>query len=63
MRTDDSTLIKALNILSSDIESGDGVANACIAEAALRLQELVDRVKELEQTVCMYDKASSGCLN
>ena len=41
-RTDDSTLIAALRILARDIESGDGVANAAIAEAADRLQELAD---------------------
>lgn len=39
-RTDDKTLITALWILSHDIQSDDGVANACIAEAALRLEEL-----------------------
>jgi hypothetical protein len=41
MRTDTQTLIDALRILVRDIESEDGVANACIAEAADRLQELI----------------------
>jgi hypothetical protein len=41
-RTDDSTLIAALRILARDIECGDGVANATIAEAADRLETLVD---------------------
>ncbi len=41
MRTDTETLIEAMKILSRDIESGDGVANAAIAEAAERLGELV----------------------
>lgn len=41
MKTDDEILIKALEILSSDIQSDDGVANACIAEAAQRLRELI----------------------
>lgn len=40
MKTDDKTLIEALRILSRDIQSGDGVTNACIAEAADRLEEL-----------------------
>lgn len=40
MKTDDKTLIEALRILSRDIQSDDGVANACIAEAANRLAEL-----------------------
>lgn len=40
MRTDDKTLIEALEILACDIQSGDGIANACIREAAQRLREL-----------------------
>jgi hypothetical protein len=34
------TLIVAMRILARDIQSGDGVANAAIAEAADRLEEL-----------------------
>jgi hypothetical protein len=41
-RTDDSTLLAALRILARDIQSGDGCANACLLEAAIRLEELVD---------------------
>jgi hypothetical protein len=41
-RTDDATLIAALRILARDIQSGDGCANACLLEAAIRLEELVD---------------------
>jgi hypothetical protein len=37
-----ATLVKALRVLVDDIESGDGVANACIAEAADRLEALDD---------------------
>lgn len=33
------TLIAALRILARDIQSGDGVANAAIAEAADRLED------------------------
>lgn len=33
------TLIAAMRILARDIQSGDGVANAAIAEAADRLEE------------------------
>lgn len=40
MKTNTETLIKALRILANDIESEDGVANAAIAEAAQRLEEL-----------------------
>lgn len=39
-RTDTEILIKALFILSDDIQSDDGVANAAIREGAERLQEL-----------------------
>lgn len=39
-RTDTPTLIEALRILAAEIQSGDGVANACIAEGANRLEEL-----------------------
>lgn len=40
MKTSTETLIKALRILAEDIKSDDGVANAAIAEAADRLEEL-----------------------
>jgi hypothetical protein len=36
----DSTLVSALRILARDIDSEDGVANALIAEAADRIEDL-----------------------
>ena len=39
-RSSTKTLIKAMQILSKDIQSEDQVANAAISEAADRLQEL-----------------------
>ena len=49
MKTKTETLIKALRILANDIEFNiNGVANACIAEAADRLEELDDKVTELD---------------
>jgi len=48
MKTKTKTLIKALRILSRDIESDDGVANACVAEAADRLEELENKIDDLE---------------
>ena len=39
MRSSTKTLISALKILAEDIQSQDGVANAAIAEAAMRLEE------------------------
>lgn len=47
MKTNTETLIKALQILSNDIESADGVANAAIAEGAYRLEELHEMNKKL----------------
>jgi hypothetical protein len=47
MKTSDQILIKALYILSEHISSEDGVANACIAEGALRLDELVKGITEV----------------
>ena len=41
------TMIKALNVLSQEIKSGDGVANACIAEAALMIEQLSQESTEL----------------
>ena len=41
-RTDDATLIAAVRILARDIESGDSCANACLLEAAARLETLVE---------------------
>ena len=40
MRTETKTIIGALRVLANDIQSGDGVANAAIAEAADRMEEL-----------------------
>jgi len=41
-RTPDATLIEAVRILAIDIQTEDGVANACLLEAAQRLAELVE---------------------
>ena len=40
MKTKTETLAKAMDVLAREIQSGDGVANAAIAEAAQRLREL-----------------------
>lgn len=40
MKSSTETLIAALRVLANDIQSQDGVANAAIAEAADRLEEL-----------------------
>ena len=53
-RTHTATLAKAMDALARDIQSGDGVANAAIHEAAERLRELererdnlLDRLNEI----------------
>ena len=46
MRSSDETIIGALEILARDIQSGDGVANSAIAEAARRMRELCGIPKE-----------------
>ncbi|MEZ5691153.1 MAG: hypothetical protein R3D71_05775 [Rickettsiales bacterium] len=52
-RTDDKTLISALRILARDIQSDDGIANACISEAAYRLEELTYKnLPKSERPLC-----------
>lgn len=51
MKTNTKTLIKALRILSEDIQSDDGIANACVAEAADRIEELQEKVNELNRKI------------
>jgi len=52
MKTKSKTLVKALRILSENVQSDDGVANACIAEAADRIEELEAKVSELTVKLC-----------
>jgi len=40
MRSETETIIGALRVLANDIQSGDGIANLAIAEAADRMEEL-----------------------
>lgn len=51
MRSTTETLIAAMRILARDIQSGDGVANAAISEAAGRLEEQQAALSELEAKV------------
>lgn len=48
-KSSDKTLIEALRILANDIQSDDGVANACIREAADRLQFLSMTARSVAQ--------------
>jgi hypothetical protein len=56
-----SVLVKALRILAHDIQSQDGVANACIYEAADRIQQLSDQITKWKQ--CAHDLAVYGMSN
>ena len=50
-RTSTETLIKALRILSNDIQSGDGIANAVVLEGAERIKQLLDENVRLMDSV------------
>ncbi len=49
MRTSTETLIAAMHILATEIQSEDGAANAAVAEAGERLAEQHMRIIQLEQ--------------
>lgn len=57
MRSTTETLIAAMRILARDIQSGDGVANAAISEAADRLEEQRARIAELEAQAAVGERA------
>jgi hypothetical protein len=46
-RSSTETLIKALRILAAALNTGDGVAEAALLEAADRLQELDSKLRDL----------------
>ena len=52
--TDTQTLIKALRILSNDIQSEDGIANAAILEGADRIEKLLELVDGVYEVVECY---------
>jgi len=49
VRSSTRSLINAMRVLDSQIQSDDGVANAVIAEAAQRLEEQQERIAQLER--------------
>ena len=49
MKTSTETLIAAMHILATEIQSEDGAANAAVAEAGERLAEQHMRITQLEQ--------------
>ncbi len=61
MKTNTKTLIKALRILSEDIQSDDGIANACIREAADRIEELQEKASQLNRIEKAYLNLLKTC--
>ena len=55
IRSKTTTLIQAMRILAADIQSEDGVANAAIAEAADRMEELLELVDGAYDIVEIYE--------
>ena len=60
-KTDTETLVKALRILAVEIQSGDGIAKAAIAEAADRLDELAAIALELLKSTRCEQSLPDGC--
>ena len=60
--TDSATLIAALRILARDIQSGDGIANSCIAEAADRIEQLDAMATEILRASHHGDQHFIRCL-
>jgi len=61
MRSSTETVIEALRILAGDILSEEGVANAAIAEAADRIEELCSELLFQKQLAEKYVEAGKIC--
>lgn len=61
MRTKTETIIGALRVLTQDIQSEDGVANAAIAEAADRMEELCAELLFQKRRAEKYAEAARIC--
>ncbi len=68
--TNTETMIKALRVLSGDIQSGDGVANVCVADAANMIENMStqlakanERVRELEKELANKELLHVGFTN
>lgn len=59
-RTSTDTLIKAMAILARQVKSDDGVANAAILEASIRLKEQQERIALLESRLATKWKAAKN---
>lgn len=54
-----ATIIAALRILARDIQSQDGIANAAIAEAADRLEEIDAENQRLQSGGCARNQSTT----
>lgn len=61
MKSSTETIIGALRILSNDIQGGDGVANACLLEAADRMEELCAELLFQKRLAEKYVEAGKIC--
>ena len=59
--TDTKTLASAMRTLSVQIESEDGIANAAIAEAAQRIDDLAALAKEMAGMLAHDSALPDGC--
>lgn len=62
MDTPVETLIKALRHLADDIQSADGVANACVAEAADRISRDREEIATLQKVYKDSDRENTVML-
>ena len=60
MKSKTESIIEALRVLARDIHTDDGIVNACLEEAAGRLEELQ---RELKQAIAEKIPPSYGLLN
>lgn len=49
MNSSTETLISALRILANEIETDDGIVNACLFEASNRLETLSEELEDARQ--------------
>ena len=61
MRSKTETIIGALRVLANNIQSGDGLANAAIAEAADRIEELCSELLFQKRLAEKYVGAGKIC--
>ena len=59
MKSSTDTIISALRVLARDIQTDDGVVNACLEEAAGRLEELQ---RELTEAIRERNKTVAGLI-